>query len=91
MNILGYPYTVQIIDGMENMGRLRTGTLTMQISAGLCPEQRVSTVLHEIIEALNEHLGLELPHHSIMALETGLYQTLTANGVDLRGLIEAAG
>jgi len=38
--------------------------------------QRESSFLHELIEAVNWHLQLALPHDKIVALETGLYAIL---------------
>jgi hypothetical protein len=49
-----------------------------------------SIIIHEILEALNYHLELELPHRTISALESGLYQTLHDAGVDLQLLLKEA-
>ena len=43
-------------------------------------------MLHEIIEAINYHLELEMEHNVRMGLEAALFQVLTANGVDLSPL-----
>ena len=85
MRILGYNYTVytQGHARMGAFGELRQGKQEIVIAAGLPPQQTTSTVLHEIIEALNYHLALDLGHGTIMALEAGLYQVRTENGVDL--------
>lgn len=90
MNILGYEYQI-IEDGDSDFigafGRKHAAKQIIQIAKGLVEQQRISTILHEIIEALNYHLELEMEHHKIMALEAGLYQTLTVNGVDLKPLL----
>ena len=91
MKILGYNYEVIIKEGssyIDAFGKLNAKELQIQIAADLVPAQITSTLLHEIIEALNYHLQLELPHRTIMSLESGLYQTLTDNGVDLSVLRE---
>lgn len=90
MNILGYKYRL-IEDGNEDFigasGRGHIARQVIQIAEGLVEQQRVTTVLHEIIEALNYHLELELEHNKIMSLEAGLYQVLSENGVDLSPLV----
>ena len=89
MKILGYTYTL-VADGdnerMGAFGRQHTKSQTLQIATDLCAEQVVSTVLHEVIEAINYHLQLHLEHPVVMSLEAALYQVLTDNGVDLTPL-----
>lgn len=48
-------------------------------------------MLHEVLEALNYHLNLGLAHPAIQALEGGLYQVLTQNGVSLKPLTRELG
>ena len=94
MQILGYNYKLLKVDEhrkIDAFGRLLHDVLEIQIASNLAQQQLVSTVLHEIIEALNYHLGLGLRHDAIMALESGLYQTLTTNGVDLEPLARELG
>ena len=89
MNILGYNYTVTAnvdADTMGCFGRFHTKNLHIQIPVDLCAQQKISAVLHEALEALNYHLGLDLEHKIITSLEAGLYQVLTENGVDLAPL-----
>lgn len=90
MKILGYNYTITNDDADEigGMGAQCARVQRLKLATNQHPEQKISTLLHEIIEALNYHLQLELPHHAIQALEAGLYQTLTDNGVDLTPLLK---
>ena len=89
MIILGYDYQV-VEDGNSDMigasGRCHVDKQVLQIASGLSEQQRQSTVLHEIIEAINYHLELEMEHNVRMGLEAALFQVLTANGVDLSPL-----
>ena len=89
MKILGYTYKV-IQEGDDDMigsfGRHHPKGQVIQIAEGLSPDQTISTVLHEIIEALNYCMELGLEHSAKMSLESGLYQVLTDNGVDLSPL-----
>ena len=90
MKILGYTYQVEIVDS-DAMGRFQARRQRLQIASDLAGDGKLSTLLHEIIEAINYHLGLNLPHRTIMALEAGLYQVLADNGVDLSPLLEEVG
>lgn len=89
MKILGYTYQVEVVsaDAMDAMGRFQARRQRLQIASDLTGDERMSTLLHEIIEALNYHLALNLPHAKIMALEAGLYQVLVDGGVDLAPLL----
>lgn len=91
IKVLGYEYKIERRDdafGMEAFGKCNVKSQTMPIASDLAPEQARSTILHEIIEALNYHLDLKMKHETIMRLEAGLYQTLTDNGVSLSKLGE---
>lgn len=101
MKILGYDYVI-VQDGLSDdigaNGRCHINRQRIQVPSDLAPQQLTSTILHEIIEALNYHLELGLEHRVRMSLEAALYQTLTAAGVDLEVLrkwvgvpVEAAG
>ena len=89
VKILGYNYRL-VEDGDDEMigayGRLHIKQQILQIAEGLSRQQRESTVLHEILEALNFHNNLGLSHKAIMPLEAGLYQVLTDAGIDLSPL-----
>jgi len=90
MNILGIECPI-ILCGDKKMVGLAgdfQGTYTrMRIRETIDKQARESTILHEIIEALNWRLDLNLKHETIMRLEAGLFQVLTQNGVDLAPLL----
>jgi hypothetical protein len=89
MNILGYEYKLVYdfpVDVIDANGRINTATKTIHIANDLDDQETLSVILHEIIEAIDHHLELELNHKTISCLETGIYQTLTSNGVDLSSL-----
>jgi hypothetical protein len=93
MKILGYDYTIDIEKTGEEIsgaGKFISSTQKIQLSSDLCDQQLKSTLLHEILEALNYHLELKLEHTTIMGLEVGLYQTLVDNGIDLSPLLKGA-
>lgn len=47
-----------------------------------------STMIHEMLEAINKHLELELNHNVISQIEVGFYGALKSGGVDLGKLGE---
>ena len=91
MKILGYNYTI-IENGDSNtigaLGRFHEKSQEIQLASDLCDEQKLSTLIHEVLEAINYHLELDLQHRVITGLEVALYQFLTDNGVDLTSLLE---
>ena len=54
------------------------------------PQQQLSVLLHELLEAICHHLDLEFEHSALRGLEAGLFEALTANGVDLTPLMAGA-
>ena len=90
MRILGYDYKL-IVDGDQHsigsLGRFHAGAQEIQIAEGLGPDQRASTVIHEILEAVNYMLAIGLKHKQVTGLEVALYQVFTSNGVDLTPLL----
>lgn len=90
INILGYWYDVFFVpqrDMSGNLGAINTENYWIKIADEIPGSNKESTMIHEILEGVNLHLGLRLRHSTITALETGLYQSLTANGVDLSILL----
>lgn len=87
LKILGYGYSLDLSknsDGMGgNIGLTHFDHKYLQIANDLDQDMKNSTLIHELIEALNYHLELNLQHPQIMALEVGLHQVLNDNGVDL--------
>ena len=90
INILGYWYDVLFVPQRDingNVGGINTENYWIKIAEEIPDSNKHSTLVHEILEGLNLHLGLRLKHNTIIALETGIYQSLTANGVDLSILL----
>lgn len=94
MNILGYNYTLKYSQkpedgGMDNQfGRVHIGKQLIIIDLNAHIQQQELTVIHEILEAINFHYELSLPHEKISALETGLYQVLLSLGMDTSLLLK---
>lgn len=81
MRIFGYTYNLQYEKFLGGMGQQHSADLSIKLDPRLPQQQQASTVLHEIIEAVNSHLELGLTHQQIMGLEVGLYETLREIGV----------
>lgn len=81
IKILGHDYTVKLVDLNETdtFGTMNSNTSTIRINQNKVQSQIESTLLHEIIEALNMDLELNLEHRQITGLEAGLYQVLKDN------------
>ena len=81
LKVLGLDYEVKLIDGNETewFGSHNGNTQTIRLNANKHQDQVASTLLHEIIEAIDMHLELGLAHQQISALESGLYQVMKEN------------
>lgn len=73
--------TLEELDG--NAGYWDSNNLTLSIAKNLPLELFNSTLLHEILEAINYHLELELKHNQIMSIEVGINKVLKDAGIDI--------
>jgi hypothetical protein len=82
MRILGKEVTVQYdnkgIAGRD-MGETDPVNNLIWIKASMPEDQRQATLLHEIIEYINEDLELKLKHHQISGLATALHAVASDN------------
>lgn len=87
INILGYTYTVDkslsLEDMQGNIGLCDLDRKTLQIANDIDMDYTNSVVIHEILEAINYHLAVELSENQIKQLEVGLSQTFSQNGVNV--------
>ena len=93
MKILGYDYKLVYLPlhgkaPLESAGMCCVGQQMIMVDRGMCKQQVTSTILHEVIEAVNRHLGVELSHQQIILLEAGMYSALVENGVNLSVLLK---
>lgn len=81
IKILGFDYKVKICDpnGLNDAldGEKNNEKLTITIKNN---KTKISTLIHEILEALNDDLALGLQHDVIDELEAGLRQVFLDNG-----------
>ena len=86
LKILGYDYKVKpstVIDLGGNYGTIDTDGFTIRIAKDVDRQVIESTMIHEILEAIEKHLELGLDHKVISQLEVGIYGALKSGGVDL--------
>ena len=85
VRILGINYPVEVIDmqlaaGNHNAGSMDTTGCKIFVSSSInTPEHQKAVLLHEIIEALNYRLELNLEHAKITQLESGLFSVFQDN------------
>lgn len=86
IEVLGYEYQIVLSSTMpggvpgDSFGACDFSEGKIYVAEGLNKRLASSTLLHEVLEALNYHLELGLKHSQISALEAGLYQVLRTNG-----------
>jgi len=85
LKICGKDYTVQFDptmateEGYSALGFHRGALQLIQINPNYSQSMQDSTLLHEIIEAINYSFELGMEHKQISALEEVLYQVLKEN------------
>jgi hypothetical protein len=84
--ISGIPYQINLIEpntrADENMGRcdVKLGLITIQRDM---PDQiQFSTLIHEVIEAINDMNELGMKHNVISCISTQLAEVLMNNKID---------
>jgi len=85
IKIAGYDYTVVSEVGIHNErcaddpAAMTPRSQMIWIDSKQTPDGQISSLFHEIIEALNYHYQLGLKHNVISILETSLYQVMKDN------------
>lgn len=85
VKILGIDYSVSFRDTEKSgekssCGHVNNTLCMITIDSEMnCNEHKTSVLLHEIIEALNYRLELDLDHSKITCLEAGLIQVFYDN------------
>jgi len=84
IRILGINYTIihepNDENGMNGPGQINSTRCVIRICTTLNSKAHMKSVLlHEIIEALNYRMELELNHQQITSLEAGLFSVINDN------------
>ena len=92
IDILGY--TVKVIKGAHHnemgvYGRFYADRLEIVVADGLSEQQEASTLIHEVIEAANYALELDMKHSQIVAMEVLFHSLMNQFGVKDEVIAEA--
>ena len=92
IRILGLDYKIELFNdqqGIRDVGQVNLTQHIIQICSDRNSiEQRKSVLIHEIIEALNYRLELNLDHNVITSLEAGFFQVFQDNKDFLKLFLE---
>lgn len=88
LRILGHDYDVLYRDDLNAFGKASIRAARLYIDPALGDEQQLSTILHEVLELIMMQMELNMDHQAVCSVETGMYQFLVENGVDLSPLLE---
>ena len=91
MKILGHEIGLDDVGTMDDIGafgKYHPRPMKIQIAADVAPSQRESTVIHEVLEVINQLMVLDLPHDVLSRLEAGLYSVISDNGIDISPLFK---
>ena len=70
------PHHIEVQILADKMGNFVSREQAMYINNEYPKESMESTLIHEIVEAIDFTYNLELDHHKICVLESGLYQAI---------------
>lgn len=90
INILGVRYSILERDRIEDdsgecLGQCDSSNQTITIRRPSKPDLKGIILLHEILEAINNHLDLKLKHDIINRLDVALHQVLKENNLVFSG------
>lgn len=83
LSILGHSYELKESPGLagkrERVAECYCTGLTISIDSTFPASTQEAALLHEVIEALNFHMALNLEHDTLTRLAEGLYSVFKAN------------
>jgi hypothetical protein len=91
MKILGANYEVKYMTQRDSndSGDCDWRFQIIRLQDNYCTEALLETLIHEVIEAINIKLQLELPHPAITSLASSIFAVMNDNGIDLKPLLPA--
>lgn len=85
LKILGHEYSInykpKLYHAERSPANCCVNTLEIEIDSTFKESKQEEGLIHEIIEAINGHLEMELPHEKISQLGENLYQVLNDNNL----------
>jgi len=90
VKVLGQTFSIQFATGEpldeDDLGECSVDKLTLTVRDGLHPEKERLVLVHEIVHAIEDVLGLNLKEKQVEGLETGIYALIRDNPGLLRYL-----
>lgn len=85
IKIYGITYNIKIVESNsridDTMGRVDSKTGEITLSKEMLPEIKFKTLIHEIIETINEENELGLKHPQIQSIAVGFTNVLLENNI----------
>ena len=86
LDILGHSVKVTLEDDLARQhgkdGHFDPRKSEIKIDAGLTPDTKLSVLIHEVLEAIDTHLKLDLDHDAVLCkVEAALFQVIMANNL----------
>lgn len=81
IKIGGHTFRILKEHKLEFLGTMHLGSTVIRLNPNQSASQRESTLLHEIIEAINAQQKIGLTEEQICQIESGLYQVLKDNNL----------
>lgn len=88
LTIFGKPYQVQYVDNIndgDQFGEINTGTGIISVLNTSSAQMQEETLLHEIIHAIDEDMGIGLNEKQVQRLSVSLYAVLKENNFQMVG------
>jgi len=79
LKIGGKVFKVEYIKGLADYGSTDFFRQTILIKEDMTDDNKISAVLHEILEITNEANDLDLKHQTIQTIEANLFQIFKDN------------
>jgi hypothetical protein len=79
LEVCGLPYSVTVQPMLEGDGSCHNARLALTVDADSAPEYQQATLLHEVLEALNDTHDMGLSHPQIATLAAELFAVLRHN------------
>jgi len=90
VKVLGQTLTINYVSGApleeNDLGECSVDSLTISVRDGLPPEKERLVLIHELVHAIEDVLGLKLKEKQVEGLETGIYALIRDNPSLLRYL-----
>ena len=90
LTICGFTYEIKIVDRVDDessLGSCNVGAQLILINELAQGKMKLCTLIHEIIEAINYHYGVDLKHRQITALDHALLQVIVDNMKEIKKLM----